>query len=87
MIADKELIVLGEMLIEAADIAQMRIDALAEDLALEDEIAAIDTAIAVPQALARAITSLPATSEVGWSAKVKAHAWLEGCIGRKGWPS
>ncbi|RUU85466.1 hypothetical protein EOB59_31945 [Mesorhizobium sp. M7A.F.Ca.MR.176.00.0.0] len=69
---------LGILLQQAMMYSRAKIDALPDDISVDDEFAAIDAASAPAFAIAQTISSLPARTETESRIKATAAAWIEG---------
>ncbi|RWO16883.1 MAG: hypothetical protein EOS08_27925 [Mesorhizobium sp.] len=69
---------LGILLQQAMLYSKAKIDALPDDMSVDDEFAAIDAASAPAFAIAQTISSLPAESETEIRIKATAAAWMDG---------
>ncbi|MER9212389.1 hypothetical protein NKI54_09975 [Mesorhizobium sp. M0663] len=69
---------LGILLHQAMTYSKAKIDALPEDISVDEEFAAIDAASAPAFAIAETISSLPAQSETEIRIKATAAAWIDG---------
>ncbi|RWB23899.1 MAG: hypothetical protein EOQ41_29590 [Mesorhizobium sp.] len=75
---DGEVNFLGILLQQAALYSRAKIDALPEDISIDDECAAIDAASAPAFAIAETISLLPARSKTEIRIKATAAAWIDG---------
>ncbi|RVD11641.1 hypothetical protein EN753_01610 [Mesorhizobium sp. M2A.F.Ca.ET.029.05.1.1] len=77
-IFEGEMNFLGILLQQAMMYSKAKIDALPEDIDVDDECAAIEAASAPAFAIAQTISSLPAKSETENRIKATAAAWMDG---------
>lgn len=78
VIFEGEMNFLGILLQQAMIYSKAKIDALPEDIDVDDECAAIEAASAPAFAIAQTISFLPAQSETETRIKATAAAWIEG---------
>ncbi|WP_095802514.1 hypothetical protein [Mesorhizobium sp. WSM3866] len=78
VIFEGEMNFLGILLQQAMMYSKAKIDALPEDIDVDDECAAIEAASAPAFAIAQTISSLPAKSETENRIKATAAAWMDG---------
>ncbi|ESZ17720.1 hypothetical protein X735_11195 [Mesorhizobium sp. L2C085B000] len=78
VIFEGEMNFLGILLQQAMMYSKAKIDALPDDITVDDEFAVIDAASAPAFAIAQTISSLPAQSETEIRIKATAAAWIEG---------
>jgi hypothetical protein len=78
IVFEGEMNFLGILLQQAMQYSKAKIDALPDDIPVDDEFAAIDAASAPAFAIAQTISSLPAQSETEIRIKATAAAWIEG---------
>ncbi|MCZ8547166.1 hypothetical protein OOJ09_23500 [Mesorhizobium qingshengii] len=78
IVFEGEMNFLGILLQQAMLYSKAKIDALPDDISVDDEFAAIDAASAPAFAIAQTISSLPAQSETEIRIKATAAAWIEG---------
>ncbi|RUW24652.1 hypothetical protein [Mesorhizobium sp. M4B.F.Ca.ET.013.02.1.1] len=78
VIFEGEMNFLGILLQQAMMYSKAKIDALPEDIDVDDECAAIEAASAPAFAIAQTISSLPAKSETENRIKATATAWMDG---------
>ncbi|RVD16969.1 hypothetical protein [Mesorhizobium sp. M4B.F.Ca.ET.017.02.2.1] len=78
VIFEGEMNFLGILLQQAMMYSKAKIDALPDDISVDDEFAAIDAASAPAFAIANTISSLPAQSETEIRIKATAAAWIDG---------
>ncbi|MER8993525.1 hypothetical protein [Mesorhizobium sp. M0678] len=69
---------LGMLLQQAMLYSKAKIDALPDDISVDEEFAAIDAASAPAFAIAETISSLPAQSKTEIRIKATAAAWIDG---------
>lgn len=78
VIFEGEMNFLGILLQQAMTYSKAKIDALPDDITVDDEFAMIDAASAPAFAIAQTISSLPARSETEIRIKATAAAWIDG---------
>jgi hypothetical protein len=75
---DKRLLAMGDKLVSAAEQARLAIEAIPENISVENEIAAINAVSANAQAIAERISTMRARTEEGAMIKANAQRWLAG---------
>ncbi|MER8783242.1 hypothetical protein NKH60_18630 [Mesorhizobium sp. M1006] len=78
IVFEGEMSFLGILLHQAMTYSKAKIDALPDDISVDEEFTAIDAASAPALAIAETISSLPAQSETEIRIKATAAAWIDG---------